>query len=176
MWTRFCTFNIYLALLSWLLLPGCQSPEERRARKTLATLRFHLSALPTQQELREPVQIAGVTLHVEKAFFLDERSVDQAKVVDLDNGGFVIRIEFNDHGRFSLESVSGSNPGRQIAIFAQWGAEKLNKGSWLAAPRIPRRISDGVLVFTPAVSRQDADELVLGLNNVAAEMKKPLSW
>jgi hypothetical protein len=35
-----------------------------------------------------------------------------------------------------------------------------------------KRISDGVLVFTPDASREEADRIVLGLNNVAKEAQK----
>jgi hypothetical protein len=171
-------FNPYLALTLFaalLLATGCLTPEEKRQRKMQATLRMHLSALPNQTELREPVIIAGTTIYVEKAFFLDERSLDSAAIVDSPGGGYSIRLEFNDHGRMTLESTTASHPGRQIAIFTQFGADQLDKGSWLAAPRIPRRVSDGVLVFAPGVSRETAEDIVLGLNNVAAAQKKLLS-
>ena len=45
---------------------------------------------------------------------------------------------------------------------------------WLAAPMTNKRISDGVLVFTPDASREEADRIVLGLNNVAKEAQKGL--
>ncbi len=43
---------------------------------------------------------------------------------------------------------------------------------WLAAPVISRRISNGVLVFTADCERDEADQLVLGLNNGAAKIRK----
>jgi preprotein translocase subunit SecD len=171
-------FNPYLVLtlaVSFLLATGCLTPEEKRQRKMQAALRMHLSAPPNQTELREPVIIAGTTIYVEKAFFLDERSLESAAIVESPGGGFSMRLEFNDHGRMTLESITAANPGRQIAIFTQFGAEQLDKGSWLAAPRIPRRLSDGVIVFSPGVSRETAEEIVLGLNNVATAQKKLLS-
>jgi hypothetical protein len=172
---RFNLYFIFALAATILATSGCQTPEERRQRKLTATLRMHLSARPNQTELREPVQIAGTTVYVEKAFFLDERSIEHASVVDSPNGGFSIRLEFNDHGRMTLESITASNPGRLIAIFTQFGTNKLDQGSWLAAPRIPRRIDDGVLVFTPGVSREAADDIVRGLENVAAQQKSLLS-
>lgn len=161
--------------LTLLLACGCLTPEERRQRKMQATLRLHLSARPSETELREPVIIAGTTIYVERAFFLDERSLESASIVDSPGGGFSMRLEFNDHGRIALESVTAGNPGRLIAIFTQFGADELNQGSWLAAPRIPRRITDGVLVFTPGVERAAAEDIVLGLSNVAAKQKKLLA-
>ena len=171
-------FNLYflLALSAGVLLAtGCLTPEERRERKMQATLRMHLSARADDTELRESVIIAGTTVYVERAFFLDERSLESASIVDSPGGGFSMRLEFNDHGRMTLESVTAANPSRLIVIFTQFGAEELNQGSWLAAPRIPRRVADGVLVFTPSVPRDVAEEIVLGLNNIAAKQKKLLA-
>jgi hypothetical protein len=37
---------------------------------------------------------------------------------------------------------------------------------------IARRLTDGVLVFTPNATREEADEIALGLNNVAKKVKK----
>ena len=41
------------------------------------------------------------------------------------------------------------------------------EGRWLAAPRINKRIADGVLVFTPDATREEAEQIALGLNNLA---------
>ena len=38
------------------------------------------------------------------------------------------------------------------------------------APAVSKRISDGLFVFTPDASREEADEIVMGLNNVAKKM------
>jgi len=45
-------------------------------------------------------------------------------------------------------------------------------GRWLAVPSITQRINDGVLTFTPDCSREEADELVAGLNVVAKKTQK----
>jgi hypothetical protein len=169
-------FNLYLALLALFLACGCRTAEERRSARLESTLRLHLSARPNDTELREPVQIAGVTLFVERAFFLDETSVEEAQVVDNPEGGFAIRVAFDQSGRLKLESVTGSNPGRQIVIFSNFGDRRGTQNAWLAAPRIPRRISDGVLVFTPSLSRELAEDIVQGLNNVSKRLSRPLSW
>jgi hypothetical protein len=167
----FCRINTYLVLGALLLAVGCRTPEERRARKLESTLRLHLSAQAGETGLRESVQIAGVTIFVERAFFLDERSVDEAQVLDTPDGGFSIRIAFNPHGRLVLESVTAANPGRQMVIFSHFGDKSGTRAAWLAAPRIPRRISDGVLVFTPSLPRDVAEDIVQGLNNVAKREK-----
>jgi hypothetical protein len=176
MQSPFVRFNLYLLLAVALLIAGCRTPEERRARQMQSTLRLHLTARPGDTELREPVQIGGVTLFVERAFFLDERSVDEAQILDSPEGAFLMRIAFNSHGRLMLENVSGSHPGRQIVLFSHFGDRKSTQAAWFAAPRIPRRISDGVLVFTPILPRDLAEDIVQGLNNVAARQKRYLSW
>ena len=43
---------------------------------------------------------------------------------------------------------------------------------WLAAPVISHRISDGVLVFTPDATREEAEEIALGLNNVSKKVHR----
>jgi hypothetical protein len=45
---------------------------------------------------------------------------------------------------------------------------------WLAAPLISHRIANGVLAFTPDCSREEADQLVQGLNEASKEAHK--SW
>ena len=86
-------------------------------------------------------------------------------------GGFAIEIKFDENGTWLLEQYSAANPGRHFVIFGQW-SEKLADGRWLAAPLITHRIGDGVLAFTPDCSREEADQLVLGLNNAAKEIHK----
>ena len=79
-------FNLYFVLTlaaSVLFATGCLTPEERRDRKMQATLRMHLSARANDTELRESVIIAGTTVYVERAFFLDERSVEAASVIEI---------------------------------------------------------------------------------------------
>ena len=75
-------------------------------------------------------------------------------------------------GTALLEQCTTRNRGRRIAIFSQFG-EKMKDYRWLAAPVISRRITDGVLVFTPDATREEAEEIAAGLNNVA---KKTHTW
>ena len=82
-----------------------------------------------------------------------------------------IKIEFNSTGTVLLEQYSATNPGRHFAIFCQFGPEQKEQ-RWLAAPLINQRITDGKLVFTPDCTREEADEIVLGLNNVVSKIKK----
>ena len=103
--------------------------------------------------------------------FLDERSVTNAAVVETSDGGFAIRVKYDRHGTLVLKRVSTENRGRRIAIFTQYGPGKLQHSRWLAAP-YGTPISDGVLIFTPMASREETEEIVLGLNHVANKVQK----
>jgi preprotein translocase subunit SecD len=110
---------------------------------------------------------------VQKSPVLDERYVKEAKVVDV-RGGFALQFQLDRQGTWLLEQISAQNPGRHLAIFSQFAEppkEPLNKGRWLAAPSINYRISNGVLVFTPDATREEAEQIVIGLNNVAKKLQ-----
>src|SRR5258707_149936 len=77
------------------------------------------------------------------------------------------------------EQYSGANPGLHLAIFSEFPDpqnEKVALSRWLAAPRISRRIADGILSFTPDATREEAEEIALALNHVAAQIKKDSQW
>ena len=87
-------------------------------------------------------------------------------------GGFALRIQFDLDGTVLLEEYTVENRGRKMAIFSQFGAQ-IKDYRWLAAPVISHRITDGVLIFTPDATREEADEIAIGLNHVA---KKVRTW
>jgi preprotein translocase subunit SecD len=101
---------------------------------------------------------------------LTEANIAAARVIDTP-GGFAIEIQFDENGSWLLEQYSAANPGGHFAVFGQWG-DKLANGRWLAAPLITHRIANGALSFTPDTSRAEAGQLVLGLNKVAAKIRK----
>lgn len=162
-------FNIYLLCLA-LLAPaaGCRSPESRR-EKQLATFRVHLEVNPDGNGLSEPVPIyrANPTaVNVDRGPVLTEGNVAEAGV-SLDTlGGFALQVQLNPRGTLLLEQYTAMNPGKRLAIFAEFG-EKLEEHRWLAAPIIARRISNGLLTFTPDATRDEAEQIARGLNNVA---------
>ena len=168
-------FNTYL-LLALALVCGCQSPETKR-KKQFSTLRVHLEVNRDATDRNElaPISRANpVMVNVQKSPFLTEANVTQAKVVEV-VGGFALRLQFDHEGTLLLEQYSRGNPGAHFAIFSQFAGppdEKLNKGRWLAAPSINRHIANGVLVFTPDATREETDQIALGLNNLAKKLKK----
>ena len=169
-------FNTYLLFLFFLLfVTGCQSPE-RKARQRLTVLDVHLESrdLPERQKIVSVYRERPFTISVQNEPFLTQNDVQEARVIEV-VGGFAIRLQFVQRGARLLEQYSSGNPGKHLAIFSQFVTppkETLNEGRWLAAPRINHRITDGVLVFTPDATREEAEQIVLGLNNVVRKLKK----
>ena len=161
--------NFYLLWLALALAAGCKTAGQRDQDKIASTLRLHLEGNPDGTDSTAVIQIAGVELYVNNKPFLDERSVTNAAVVDTRDGGFAMRVQFDRHGTLVLDSVTASNRGRRIGIFTQYGIAKLEHSRWLAAP-YGSPITDGMLLFTPAATREESEEIVAGLNNVAKKI------
>jgi hypothetical protein len=171
-------FNIYLLLCGVLIaLTGCQTAESKR-KQQLATLRIHLESNVEMAGLTEVVSVsraAPMAVSLIKTPFLNESMLASASLIE-DHGGFSLKLEFNNFGRTILEQYSGTYQGQRFAIRSQFGVEPDAVDRWLAAPRIPRRIKDGVLIFTPDATRAEAEQIVVGLNNHAeksGEKPKP---
>ncbi len=179
------SFNTYLAVsLALLALAslGCKTAEERRRDHTHTTLWLHLetSAYSPDTNHVMAVQIAGANLRCDSRPFLTEADVQGAAIVPAPEGGQSLRIEFSDHGRMVLDALTSQHRLQRILVFTQFGlvyksskSKTQVKKRWLAAPRITRRITDGVAVFTADATPEELDQLVLGLNNVAKENRKP---
>jgi hypothetical protein len=164
-------FNIYLTVATALaLLCGCETD---RPRGPVGALRVHVEISSNSADTSQTVSVLRadpVLVTIAQQPILTEANIVASKVVDA-RGGFAIEIRFDETGTWILEQWSASNPGRHLVLFGQWG-DKLVNGRWLAAPLITHRIGNGVLTFTPDLSRPEADQLVLGLNNVAQFYKK----
>jgi preprotein translocase subunit SecD len=165
---RLARFNTYLLATALLAtLAGCETTGNKR-EKQIAKIRLHVEVSRDAGDRSEPVLIsrsAQVPINVDKNPFLHEGQVTKARLVDAP-GGFKISIQFDQRGTWLLEQYSAMNPGKHLAIAAQFG-EKLKEARWLAAPLINHRISDGALAFTPDTTREEAEEIVRGLNNGA---------
>ena len=170
-------FNFYLIVcLAVALGAGCKTSQESKHNKMLARIALHQETNPDamgRTELVEVYRQQPMAFTVYKEPFLGEGNVKEAKVVDT-LGGFALRLDFNKEGSLLLEQYTAASPGLHIAVFSQWDDtpdSKLNKGRWLAAPRIQNHISDGVFIFTPDATREEAENIALGLNNVARKLK-----
>ncbi len=161
-------FNIILSAIAALaLVCGCAS-DKKKADKYVSALRLHVESsgnvVSTGQTItvlrHEPV---SVTIGHEPV--LTEANLIGAALLETP-GGFAVEVKFDETGSWVLEQHSAANPGKHFAVFGQWGS-KLDEGRWLAAPQISHRIVGGVLAFTPDCTRDEAKQLVLGLNNAA---------
>lgn len=169
--------SIFCAALALALLAGCYAPDDPKGAgktkpgKEAAVLYFHIETSPDGTPFSQQVNVPRGTaepINVEVKPFLESGSLLEATLVDTDKfGGFALLLQFNQHGVFALDSYTSANRGRRIAVFAQFGDQR-----WIAAPLINRRISNGMLQFTPDLTREEAEYVVAGLNNVAAKLKK----
>lgn len=164
------SFNTYLLAFLVVFAAGCETTgADRKGSAKFATLRLHLEANPDGTDRSAPVPIhreRPVLVNVEKNPFLHEGNIAQATLVE-ELGSFAIAVRFDRQGAMVLENISSAYKGKHIAIFSQFGETR-----WLAAPRMTRQITDGVLVFTPDATREEAERIVRGLNQVAAKLKK----
>jgi hypothetical protein len=164
-------FNIYLLLILAVFLVSCKTPEERKKGKEASTIRLFL------ETNRDGAQNGGVAiyrshpirLNVDREPFLTEGDLEVASLVDLP-GGFGIKAQFNGHGALVMEGVTVAHKSQHIVVQSNFGETR-----WLAAPLITRRISNGELLFTPDATREEAERIVRGLNNMVAKIKKKTS-
>ena len=168
-------FNLFLAL-AVLLVPLCGCTSLFHKDEPVAALRVHIELSPEnaaaqtgEAETVSVVRSNPVQVAIEKDAILTEANIVAAKVVDTPDAP-AIEVRFDENGTWILEQYSASNPGRHFVIFGQWG-KKLKNARWLAAPLITQRLNYGLLSFTPDMSRDDANQLVLGLNNVAKQFQ-----
>ncbi|MGH8025084.1 MAG: hypothetical protein ACRED1_15955 [Limisphaerales bacterium] len=166
-------FNLFL-LLSALapVLAGCEAFHHKH--EPLSALAVYVSVAPntatgpfsgakTVSVLRaDPVKVTIDTQPI-----LTEQDVVAAKVINTPDAP-AIDIQFSPMGTVVLEQYSATNPGGHFVILGKWGKD-LQYTRWLMAPLITTRITDGVLSFTPDMSRDEANQFVLGLNNVAKQ-------
>lgn len=167
-------FNRYLLLalaLASALAGGCRTEEGKREAALTALQVFVEANADAAKRSREvPIYRDNpfmVTVDTEP--FLNQANVSEARVVEA-IGGFAIRIQLDRQGTWTLEQFSLANRGKHMAILAQFPSladPKVHVNRWLAAPVISGRMSDGVLLFTPDATREEAYQIVLGLNNAA---------
>jgi len=173
--TWWCRFNTYLAVsLALTFICGCDT-EKSKQKKIVATLRLHQELRPDPMGKTEEATIFRehpIKMTIAREPFLTEAHVKEAKVID-SLGGFAVSIQFDRQGTWLLEQFTAATRGKHVLIFSQFigpKEEKLNKGRWLAAPKIQNHIADGLIIFTPDATREEAERIALGLSNVAKKL------
>ena len=186
-------FNIYLLLAAALIAAaGCETIASK-SKKQIATLRVHLELLLNHglrgdlrvhleapndpSDMTEKVSVlraSPITVKIEKTPFLNETHVALASIIGNEDE-FIVSIQLNQQGQRLLEQYSSTNPQRRLAIRSQFRQGTNVFDRWLAAPLVMRRISDGVISFSPDADHAETGIFVEGLNNAAEvpKSKKP---
>ncbi|HEY1789606.1 MAG TPA: hypothetical protein VGJ73_15720 [Verrucomicrobiae bacterium] len=170
-------FNLFLFLAALLpLLGGCSALGLGHKDEPVSALCVYVAVAPgrstgstsgteTVSVLRSnPVQIT-----IDKTPVLTEGDVLAAKIIDTPEAPG-IELRFDPMGTVVLEQCSATNPGGHLVIFGKWGKD-LKNSRWLMAPLITERINNGLLSFTPDMTRDEAMQFVQGLNNVAKQFQ-----
>ena len=155
-----------LALLS--LFSACGTTSQKK-KKDEAIIKIHLERVADNKSDQSDVPVYRanpVYIHIDTTDILNNYDIANASVVDIE-GGYGIRLVFNDHGARVLENISARNAGKRLVIYASWPEVR-----WIAAPRITGRIGNGELVFTPDTTREEAEKIVKGANAVTEKMAK----
>ena len=173
-------FNIYLWALAACALAACETTgpsagksgaksSSKGSKEEATLLRVHLEAsgkLPDRTLLASVYRDKTLLVSVEKTPFLHEGHLEKVTLVDLPQG-HAIKLQYDREGTWLLENASTSFRGKRIAIVCDFGVQR-----WLAAPVLSQRITDGQIMFLPDASREEAERIVRGLNNVLRELKK----
>lgn len=160
--------GFFCALALALLFSGCKMTEKMKADKERTLISLHIETNPDNSDRTAAAAIyrsRPMSVIVTVQPFLDTQFVEEAAVVDL-QGGFGIQLKFDAQGRGILENYTGSYKGNRIAVNCAFPDLR-----WLAAPRITKRIDDGIFIFTPDATREEAERIVRGLNNAAKKAK-----
>jgi hypothetical protein len=170
--SRAFVFNGFLWVVLLALLTGCGTPEERKRRGELSTMRIHVEtdSVADQSAAVSIIRSAPITINIERDPLLDENNVVAALLVD-EAGSYSVEVQFDRQGSWLLERATVIGRGRHLAIFAQFGDNR-----WLGAPLIKGKNSSGRLRFTPDATREEADRFVRGLNNTVRKIQHKENW
>lgn len=166
--------NLILALL-FCVCGGCQSgsdkkDEDKDEKKKAAMLRFYLEANPdpTGHTMDVPIYRAHpMTMTVQRQPILDEAFMKNVEVVDADEmGGIALKVTFDEFGTRRLDALTIEHRDQRVGIEASWTEHR-----WLGAPLLNKRISNGVFVFTPDATREEAERIARGVNNVIKKIR-----
>ena len=170
--------NMIFAILACAGL-GCNSPKTSPPNETTAVpakqatlMQFHIETNPdpTGRTMEAPIFRANpFHLTVQREPVLDEAFMENVQLVDTDEmGGYAIKVTFNKFGTRRLDALSVEHRSQRLAVHAEW-----TEARWLGAPVLNKRISDGVLIFSPDATREETERIVRGLSNVVSHLQKP---
>ena len=191
---RRSSFNLFLSLAALILCWGVHgaTPEEKKLEKDLEQKKkLEAKQMAQIRIYREVIEFSGraselgtlgvnkatvgrsdpVEMTVQREAVLDERDVKRATLVEQRDQSFSIAVDFVQRGSMVLHMNSVAAKGQRLVIAARWsnGTNVFNR--WIAAPLMRRALDQGVIVFTPDMSREESVLFVRGLNNVAVKLK-----
>jgi len=144
------------------------TPPKKGRGKEAALVRIYVETMEVDPARTQPVSVYRdnpITVNLDKLPVLNEAHIAAAEVLQSDEG-LALKLILNTQGAWLLDSLSVSQKGKRIGIAARW-----KEGRWLGAPRLNRRISDGVIVFVPDATPEELDWIVKGVNNLANKNK-----
>jgi hypothetical protein len=167
-------FNLYFwPVALCLLVAGCSATHSgglfHHKKEQIALLRVHVESESSAAGFSKAISVLRsepVVLTISTDPILTEADVLAARLLDAPGGGFAVELKFEDTAGWRLEQFTAINPGKHLAIFAQWGDQPAD-GRWLAAPLIVRRMAGAMLGFTPDASHAEMERWVKGLNEAA---------
>lgn len=171
--SRWRVFNFFLVTAALVSLTACASSEERKRKREYSNIRVHIEA-DSNQDRSSAISVlrsSPLRLNVEGEPVLDERNIEEARLIDNADGTFAIQIKLDRRGGWILERTTVTHRGKHLAIFSYFGQTR-----WLAAPLIAGKNSTGMLTFTPDASHEEAERIVRGLNNVAHKLERRENW
>ena len=163
-WRRFNTYLLLAVAVG--LLSGCQTSTPKKLN---TVLRVHPEAVENTTFTKKirVFKDQSVEMKIDDSPLLTDADVVNAGVVEA-LGGFAIQIKFSPRGQWLLDQHSSLNRGKHLAIFVEFGV-KPGIARWIAAPIISHRISDGILIFTPDATREEAEEITGNLGEKKAK-------
>lgn len=167
--TQFCRLGALLSLL--VLFVGCASTgsDGDKPSEKYSTLRLYGAVKPDRTGRHQTIPIyrrTPIMLTVASQPFLDEGYVMEASVIET-VGGFSLRVQYDKRGTGLLENATHRMRNQHIAIHSAFPESR-----WLAAPVVDTPISNGLLVFTPDATREEAERIASGLNALARKLRK----
>jgi preprotein translocase subunit SecD len=167
-------FNLFFAL-TVLLSSLCGCSLFGHKDEVDGAMRIHIAVAPDNvttmggAETIKVLRVDPVEVTIDKQPILTEANLVAARLISTPDAP-AIEMRFDENGSWILQQYSASNPGGHFVIFGQWG-KGLKNSRWLGAPLISKRIDNGLLSFTPDMTRDEANQLVQGLNNAAKKFQ-----
>lgn len=148
---------------------ACVTHSKKKSEERV-TLQIHLQTNPAMPEsYRRQIifQKPPITFWVNSVAELTEHDLADVATVP-SPGGLQIKLQFNQHGSFVFEQLTGGNRGRYLAV--------LINAQPVAVIRIRESRSDGQLIFTPNLTDPQIETIVTNLQHTIAIINREENW